>query len=91
MNKLLLLLVALLALTCTSEVLEDSPVMVGGYSSLNWHDLQDQQDVMEIVDFARQEYAQQNGGELGPLVKIDRQLVAGFNYKMVFESEQGNV
>ena len=46
----------------------------------------------EIEAFARNEFAKTNSGEyLGPLVDVQRQVVAGFNYKLTFESNSKRV
>jgi hypothetical protein len=46
----------------------------------------------EIEAFARENFAKTNSGEeLGPIIGVNRQLVAGFNYKLTFESNTGTV
>lgn len=42
--------------------------------------------------FARNAFAKSNEGEyIGPLLDVQRQLVAGFNYKLTFDSNMGKV
>lgn len=88
MNKSILIILVLLALAFAEEGLHDNPILIGGYAPFNQNDLQ---EMNEIVDLARSEYLKQNGGNLGDLVSVERQVVAGFNYKLLFESDQGSV
>lgn len=36
-------------------------------------------------------YAERNSGSLGQLVKVYQQVVAGMNYKLIFETNAGQV
>jgi hypothetical protein len=48
--------------------------------------------IRSIENFARDEFAKSNSGQyLGPLVDVIRQLVAGFNYRLTFNSGSGQV
>ena len=93
MNKSLILLsclLSLLSLTLSQNLITDSPVLLGGYAGMTSSDLKDDPIFQEIEDFARKEYSTRNNGLLlGQLKSADRQLVAGFNYKMVFDSAEG--
>jgi hypothetical protein len=69
----------------TSTTSTQTPV--GGYTPISANDA----DLDPIVAFAKKQYLQQNGSELGPLISASRQLVAGYNYKLIFQSSQGDV
>ncbi len=39
---------------------------------------------------AREAYRSESNGELGTLISVSQQVVAGINYKMVFQTENGD-
>jgi hypothetical protein len=91
MNKSFILLTCLLTFALTDEI-RRSPILIGGYTALAENDIQDVEEFPSIEEFARSEFAKQNSGEfLGDLISVDRQLVAGFNYKMVFATQDDDV
>ena len=42
------------------------------------------------VQAARDEFRSRNNGELGNVIEVYEQVVAGLNYKMIFQTENGN-
>ena len=62
MNKTLIFLSCLLVLTLSQDSLQDSPILIGGYSVLAKNDLNETPELGEIEQFARSEFATQNNG-----------------------------
>ena len=69
-------------------------IMVGGYRTVDDKTLlarqQNDQNLMKVEKAARDAYRAKNNGELGNLIKVSEQVVAGINYKMVFQTENGD-
>ncbi len=89
MIKTTFILLFLLTLTLNKYVVNHPPGFVGGYQPIDLDnanaDQETYREFQSIVDFARTQYEQQAIAErLGKLVSASRQLVAGFNYKLVF-------
>ena len=83
------ILLLTLTLTLSKYVVDQPAGFVGGYQSIDLDnanaDQETYREVQSVVDFARTQYGQQGNAEpLGKLVSVSRQLVAGFNYKLVF-------
>ena len=57
MNKVIILLFALLFVALTQDVQSTNPVLVGGYTPISANDA----DLDPIVAFAKEQYLQQNG------------------------------
>lgn len=88
MNKSILVILALLALVLSQEVINENPILIGGYAPFNPNDVE---EMSGILDYAKSEYAKHNGAPLQDLISVQRQLVSGFNYKFLFETEEGPV
>ena len=67
--------------------------MLGGYSDVDPQALTKLQQNDAIFSkaetTARDAFRSQNNGELGNLISVSQQVVAGINYKMVFATENG--
>lgn len=66
--------------------------MVGGFRKADEATLANaKNDAMltKAEQVARDYYRAQNNGELGALVELYEQVVAGINYKMIFQTETG--
>lgn len=94
MIKLVTILLLLSTLTLSKYVVNQQPAFVGGYQPIDLDnananaDRETYREVQSIVDFARTQYKKEGNAEpLGKLVSVSRQLVAGFNYKLVFEND----
>lgn len=42
-----------------------------------------------VEKLARETYRSENNGELGALLSVAQQVVSGINYKMIFQTENG--
>jgi hypothetical protein len=68
--------------------------MVGGYSEVQEDQLASiraEDDFIKSEEAARKKYAKDYSENLGQLVKVYKQVVAGMNYKMIFETPSGQV
>ena len=68
--------------------------MVGGFSEVHEDQLtslRSDEGFVRSEEAARKHFAEQNSESLGQLVKVYQQVVAGMNYKMVFETNSGQV
>lgn len=69
--------------------------LIGGYQPVNPKfkgTAEEMKDLADIEKFARTEIGKANTGEvLGELIDYKRQLVAGFNHKLTFETEKGTI
>ncbi len=68
--------------------------MVGGFTEV--HDdqlsaLRKDDSFLRSEEVARKAYAKRNSGNLGQLVKVYQQVVAGMNYKLIFETNNEQV
>lgn len=68
--------------------------MVGGYTEVHEDQLASvraEDGFIKSEEAARKKYAEDHNENLGQLVKVYQQVVAGMNYKMVFETPSGQV
>ena len=68
--------------------------MVGGYSEVHQDQLsalRSDDGFLKSEEAARKAFAEKHTETLGQLVKVYQQVVAGMNYKMVFETNSGQV
>ncbi len=68
--------------------------MVGGYTEIHQDQLasiRSEQSFIKSEEAARKKFADEHHENLGQLVKVYQQVVAGMNYKMVFETASGQV
>lgn len=95
MFKKLVVLLLFSLLTLSQHLNPRHGHFVGGYETLNpdaSNSNEENEAISSIETFARSEFAKRNSEvKLGNLIKVERQLVAGFNYKMTFETESGNI
>lgn len=85
-----LVVLSVLCLLVLAKHSEQQPKnLMGGYQTIDieQQDNAESNELAGIEAFARAEFSKTNGGELGELVDVRRQLVAGLNYKLTFESE----
>lgn len=67
--------------------------MVGGFSQVDQAqiaNLRNDPMLSKAEEEARKAYRERNNGELGNMVELYQQVVAGINYKMIFQTENGN-
>jgi len=68
---------------------------IGGYSDVDPASINSLDELMELKRIeliARKAYSTQNNGEeLLQLTRIQRQVVAGLNYRLDFDSENGDI
>ena len=66
--------------------------MVGGYQDVDdsaLTQLQNDENFNRAETLAREAFRAERNEELGELISVREQVVAGVNYKMTFESESG--
>lgn len=87
-------------LLCTVLILSQnlrgkSEHLIGGYQPVNTNfegTAEEGKEFADILEFARAQISKANTGEvLGELIDYQRQLVAGFNHKFTFETENGSI
>lgn len=87
------LLVAILLVCALSQ--NEGETKLGGYSVVDPGTINSVEEVVElrrIENFAREEFKKTNGNDkLDTLLSVERQVVAGFNYKMTFRSNNGDL
>jgi hypothetical protein len=86
---LFLVLVSVLNAATSASLNKRQTGLVGGYSPANVHDI----DVNEMADFSRRAISSRSNS--GPstlirIVKAEKQVVAGMNYKLTLEMENAN-
>ena len=95
MLRVLLALLFLSTLIFAQSLRAEKDERLGGYQHVEktmTNQNKEMEGLREIEAFARNEFAKSNSGEyLGPLVDVQRQVVAGFNYKLTFESNSRRV
>lgn len=65
---------------------------MGGYTEVNPQELSQMSNdanFASVQKLAREAYRAENNGELGNLISVSQQVVSGINYKMVFQTENG--
>lgn len=68
--------------------------MVGGYTEVHEDQLtsiRSEDGFIKSEEAARKKFAEEHSENLGQLVKVYQQVVAGMNYKMIFETNSGQV
>lgn len=77
----------------SAQVIQGSKLQaVGGYSEVRQDmlsSLRGEQSFVRSEELARKAYQETRHGNLGQLHKVYQQVVAGVNYKMVFETSEG--
>jgi hypothetical protein len=66
---------------------------MGGFKKVDSTDmveLQSDSVFSEAMKLAREGYSAESNGELGKLLAVYRQIVSGVNYKMIFETKNGD-
>ena len=67
---------------------------MGGYETVDIsaiNDAREYQEMEEVIQFAKGEYGKSNDEPLGRMASVSRQLVEGYNYKLLFEVVGGYV
>lgn len=82
----------LLTITLSATVAVSNPPIMGGYAVMNIQTSLNNNSFKPIYKFAQDKFAQMYPkAKLSTLVQLGRQVVAGYNYCLVFKSTLGNV
>lgn len=88
MAKAIVMTFLLLALATLSM----QQTLVGGYQDISTeHVLQltQNEEFAKVEKFARDYFRENQNGELGELIKVSTQVVAGTNYRLTFRTQNG--
>lgn len=93
MNKVATVFLMFLVVSLSRNLAEES-LLLGGYEVIELsaiNDAEEYKEIQSIISFAKEDYSKKNEEPLGQVVAISRQLVAGWNYKIIFEIPEGYV